>query len=164
MKFLTHPLTLLVLGAILGVVLSHLFPTRSLYSDRQYIRSWPTEFGGNDRLNLNDVVTMKALFPQDENQITMFLNVVPEQELAKREEGKFETKDIQVTYHQDSQKYVFNRDSNSHKISIHGRSFIVTLNKIKALPLQGISKALEYEFSISELSWPERIIGFFKNS
>lgn len=164
MKFFMHPLTLVVLGAILGTILSHFFPSRSLYSNTQYIKSWPTEFGGNDRLNLDNVATMKALVPTDENQITMFLNVIPKQELPKKEKEKFEIQDVQVTYHQDSQKYVFNRDRTSHKISMHGRSFVVTLNKIYAVPLQGVNKALEYEFSISELTWPERIVGFFKKS
>lgn len=125
---------------------------RKLFSDTQYIKFWPFNLGGNDRLNLDNVATMKRGNPSNENTITMFLNVVPVEETPRKVEGKFEIKDIQFFQYNDSQKYIFDRDSNrSHRITIERRTFIVILNKIKKMAIQGISDAIEYEFGISEV-------------
>ena len=70
---------------------------------------------------------------------------------------------IQYTKHNLTQRYLFNvSGKKTHKISIGGRSFYITLNKIKKIPLENVSSALEYEFGISELSQVEKIKDFFE--
>lgn len=130
----------------------NIFIQKKLFSDKQYIRSWPSHLGGNDRLNLDNLATMKADFPRTESGIVMLLNVTPVEELPVKEEGKFEARDITVTQYDDSQKYTFNLNSSkSHKIVAHGRTFVVTLNKIKKVLVEGVPNAIEYEFGISEI-------------
>ncbi|MCF7835894.1 MAG: hypothetical protein K9M15_02115 [Candidatus Marinimicrobia bacterium] len=124
---------------------------QKLFSDTQFVKLWPSSLGGVDRLNIDNIGTLKASAPYNENSITMYLNVTPLELPPLKVEGRFETQDAQIYRHTDSQKYVFDTQQNkSHKIVLENRIFIVTLNKIKRVELEKVSYAIEYEFGISE--------------
>ena len=119
--------------------------------------------GGNDRLNLDNAITLKSIPPYNEQSITMLVGVVPIEEQPIKNKS-FEATAIQTTYPGESPKYNFNIfNQKTHQITTNGRIFIVTLNKVRKIPLQNVSLALEYEFSISELSLLDKIKYFFKN-
>lgn len=147
---------------IVGFILGQLFPTRALYSATQNIRLWPPSLGGNDILKLDNLVTLKTGVLYDERSITMLLAVVPIEE-ESIENQSFRAEGIQKIYHKFNQKYIFDIfDQKTHRISYGGRDFLVTLNKIRKIPIKGVSLALEYEFGISELSIFEKIKNYFK--
>ncbi len=162
MKIFNNPWFISSIFLVLGIFLGQMVPTRSLYSTTQYIKIWPSSLGGNDRLNLDNVITLKSIVPYNEQSITMLVGVVPIEEQPIKNKS-FETEDTQVIHHEDSSKFNFNVfTQKTHQIHTNGRTFIVTLNKVRKIPLQNVSLALEYEFSISELSLLDKIINAMK--
>ena len=147
---------------ILGIMLGQIFPTRSLYSSVQYLKVWPETLGGNNGINVDNLFTLKYTAPYNEQSIMMLIDVASTKS-APIHNNLITTEGIEEINYNSKQEYFFNTTNQKrYPIAIEGRTFWITLNKIKKIPLEHVSLALEYEFGISELSMIDKIKKWFK--
>ncbi len=121
------------------------------FSEKQYIIPLPPRLGGNNRLILDNAAILKLTEPYNENEITLILDVATK-EFAPVNNENFTIEGAQISYTSGKDKYYrFDlHQNNRHTIQTADRTFNVTLFKISELKTSGVSKALQYEFGISE--------------
>lgn len=123
---------------------------QNLFSETQSIKVLPPSLGGNDRLNLDNVATLKLHVPYSDNSVTLLLDVVVIT-LPSNTEGPIKTEGVKSYNHNSGTIYLFDIINNKrHEITISDRTFVVTLFSINKLDVPNVSYAIEYEFGISE--------------
>lgn len=121
------------------------------FSDGQKIIVAPPSLGGIDRLNLDNIATLKLDVPYGSDSITLRLDVVTK-ELSVKTSPEILIEQAELFYHGNSGSYFFDiKSSFKHTIEIEGKKFVVKLLSIKNINIPDVPNAKEYSFSIREI-------------
>ena len=125
---------------------------KKLFSDTQYIKSWPELLGGIDELNLDNTGILKAYFPRDKYSITLISNITPVGMSDKNETGKFQATGIKkINMTNKTDEILFDLEHPIHEFKFQDRVFSVKLLGINEKNIEGVKNAIEYKFGISEI-------------